>query len=566
MRPDIVAGVVVAALAVPQSLGYAAIAGVPVQVGLYAVPLALLAYAALGSSPQLMVGPVSTVSVLSATLVASLHPATVAEAITYTSAIAVAAGAVLTLAGFLRVGWVAEFLSKPIVTGFVFGLTILVIIGELPILLGIHVSPGDVVHRASVLALSVDQVDLPTLTVGVSALAVLFIGSSLRSRVPWALVVLVLGLAASHWLDLAAQGVAVVGPVPKGLPMPVVPVVPLTRLAAVALAGAAIAVVGLAEGLSAGRLYATKRGYRLDTDQELIAAGGANLASGLFGALGVAGSLSKTASVDRAGGRSQVSGLSAAAIAILAIIFIAPTLSILPKAVLSAIVINAVWGLLDLAAIRRYMKVRRNDGIAAVVAAGAVLIAGPMLGLAIAISQSLLGMVYRSTRVDVEVLGKIPGEKAAWGGVRRHSDRTTFPGILVLRVNVPLFWVNAAEVQEAILQAVGAAPDTKALILDLESTDQLETTSADMLSELIEQLAELDVDLYLVRVRWPVRTVLERSGLRARLGEDHLWHNVAQGVRDARRRHGIERPGQPDPEPIFDEAEEELVVTPAIDD
>jgi sulfate permease, SulP family len=194
------------------------------------------------------------------------------------------------------------------------------------------------------------------------------------------------------------------------------------------------------------------------------------------------------------------------------------------------------------------------------------LIAGPMLGLLIAIGQSLLGMVYRSSRVDVEVLGKIPGEKAAWGGVRQHPDRTTIPGILVLRVNVSLFWVNATEVQEAILQAVDAAPDTKALILNLEATDQLETTSADMLSELHEQLAERNVDLYLVRVRWRVRTVLAHAGLRARLGEDHLWHNVAQGIREARRQHGIERPGQPEPEPVVEEAEEEIIATPTFDD
>src|SRR4051794_27274906 len=564
LRPDVVAGVVVAALAVPQSLGYAAIAGVPVQVGLYAVPIALLVYAALGSSPQLIVGPVSTVSVLSATLVASMHPANLAEAVTYTSAIALAAGVVLVVAGFLRVGWVAEFLSKPIVTGFVFGLTILVIIGELPNLLGIPVSPGDVLHRISGLALNIDQVDPRTVTVGVSALAVLFIGSRLLPRVPWALVVLALGLAASHWLDLTAQGVAVVGPVPKGLPTPSIPVVPLTRLVGVALAGAAIAVVGLAEGLSAARLYATKAGYRLDTDQELIAAGGANLASGLFGGLGVAGSLSKTAAVDRAGGTSQISGLSAAALAIVSILLIAPALSILPKTVLSAIVINAVWGLLDLTAIRRYIKVRRSDGVAALVAAGAVLIAGPMLGLAIAIGQSILEMVYRSSRVDVEVLGKIPGEKAAWGGVRQHPERTTIPGILVLRVNVSLFWVNAAAVQEEILQAVSAAPDTKALILNLESTDQLETTSADMLSELRDQLAERNVDVYLVRVRWQVRTVLAHAGLRDRLGEDHLWHNVAQGIREARRQHGIERL-RPEPEPSV-EAEEEIIATPTFHD
>jgi Sulfate permease family len=178
------------------------------------------------------------------------------------------------------VGWVAEFLNKPIVTGFVFGLTILVIIGELPNLLGIPVTPGDVLHRISVLLRNISQIDLLTAAVGVSALAVLFIGQRLLPRMPCALVVLVLGLTASHWFELAAHGVAVVGQVPKGLPRPSVPLVPLSQLVDIVFAGAAIAFVGLAEGLSAGRLYAAKGHYRLNTDQELIAAGGANIGSG----------------------------------------------------------------------------------------------------------------------------------------------------------------------------------------------------------------------------------------------------------------------------------------------
>jgi sulfate permease, SulP family len=435
-------------------------------------------------------------------------------------------------------------------------------------------------HRISVLVRSIGQIDLLTATVGVSALAVLFIGQRLLPRMPWALVVLILGLVASRWFELAAHGVAVVGQVPKGLPTPSIPLVPPSQLVDIAFAGAAIAFVGLAEGLSAGRLYAAKGHYRLDTDQELIAAGGANVGSGLFGGLGVAGSLSKTAAVDRAGGTSQVSGLSAAAIAIIAILLVAPALSALPKAVLSAIVINAVWGLLDLAAIRRYMRVRKNDGVTALVATGGVLIAGPMLGLLIAIGQALLGMVYRTARVDVEVLGKIPGEKASWGGVRNHPDRRTIPGILVLRINVALFWVNAAGIQDAILHAVDETPGTKALVLDMEATHQFGVTSADMLSELRKQLAERNVDLYLVRVRWPVRTVLARSGFRAQLGEDHLWHGLSQAVRMARRQHGIERPGHAEPEPIVvegpdeveeakdevEEAKDEVVASPTLDD
>ncbi len=420
---------------------------------------------------------------------------------------------------------ILTWLPWPIVTGFVFGLTILVIIGELPNLLGIPVTPGDVLHRISVLALNLDQITPMTAAVGVSSLAVLFIGQRLLPRVPWALLVLALGLVASNWLDLAARGVAVVGQVPKGLPTPSIPLVPLDRLVDVAFAGAAIAFVGLAEGLSAGRLYAAKGRYRLDTDQELIAFGGANIGSGVFGALGVAGSLSKTAAADRAGGRSQVSGLSAAAIAIVAILLIAPTLSALPKAVLSAIVINAVWGLMDLAAIRRYLKVRKNDGVSAIVAAVGVLVAGPMLGLLFAIGQAILGMVYRSSRAEVEILGKIPGEKASWGGVRNHPDRTTIPGVLVVvRINVSLFWANAAGVLDAILEMVDAAPDTKALVLDLEASHQFGVTTSDMLSEMHEQLAARDVDLYLVG---SVGRCEQSSRVR---GSAHAWGRTTFGT------------------------------------
>src|SRR4051812_24232052 len=295
LRRDIIAGAIVVALAVPQALGYAAIAGVPVQVGLYAVPIALAAYAVFGTSPQLIVGPVSTVSVLSGTLVAALGPRDIREAMTYTSAIALAAGVILVIAGLLRIGWVAEFLSKPIVTGFVFGLTLLVIIGELPNLLGIRVPMGDVLDRIVSLVRGIDQIDLLTAVLSAAALAILFLGPRISRAVPWSLVVLIGGLVGSRGFDLADRGIAVVGPVPAGPPTPAIPIVPATKLVDVVLAGAAIALVGLAEALSAGRLFAVKHGYRLETNQELVANGAANIGSGVFGGLGVAGSLSKTA-------------------------------------------------------------------------------------------------------------------------------------------------------------------------------------------------------------------------------------------------------------------------------
>ena len=349
LRGDVVAGAVVAALAVPQALGYASIAGAPVEVGLYAVPVALVAYAIFGSSRQLVVGPVSTVSVLSGSLLAGFGVAGTAQAASYTAALALGSGLVLVVAGFLGIGWVAEFLSKPIVTGFVLGLTVLVILSEVPHLLGVPTPQGQVVERVGSLGESLTRgdADLATVIVSAVSLLVLFGGQRLAPRVPWGLVLLIGGVVASSALDLQARGVEVVGPVPRGLPTPGLPSVAAGDLPALLGAGAALALVGLAEGLSAARLFAARGGYRVDADQELLASGVANLGSGLFGGIGVAGSLSKTAAVSDARGRTQMAGITAAVLALVVIVAIAPVLSGLPRAVLSAIVVNAVWKLMD---------------------------------------------------------------------------------------------------------------------------------------------------------------------------------------------------------------------------
>jgi high affinity sulfate transporter 1 len=566
LRGDLVAGAVVAALAVPQALGYASIAGAPVEVGLYAVPVALVVYAVFGTSRHLVVGPVSTVSVLSGSFLASFGVAGTSEAASYTAALALGSGLVLVAAGFLRIGWIAEFLSKPIVTGFVLGLTILVILNEVPHLLGVPTPEGQVVERVGALGSSLTRGDADPTTVAVSvvSLVLLFGGHRVAPRIPWGLLVLLGGLTTSAALDLRASGVRVVGDVPRGLPVPAVPAVDPADLVSLVIAGAALALVGLAEGLSAARLFAGRWGYRVDADQELLASGAANVACGMFGGLGVAGSLSKTAAVTDARGRTQVTGLAAAVVAVVVIVAIAPALSVLPRAVLSAIVVNAVWKLMDFPALRRYARVRRNDIVAAVVAVVGVLAFGPLNGLLLAVAGSVLGLVFRSSRVDVEVMGKVPHEKAAWGSVRNHAERATYPGVMVLRIDVPIFWVTAAPVHDSVLALVDSAPGTRALVLDLEATNQMDTTSADALADLLAALRQRGVDLYLVRVMWPVRKVLRRSGLAADLGKDHLWHSISQGVRQARRTHGLldlaAQPGTSlDDEPLAVDHEEHIV-------
>jgi len=541
LRGDAGAGAVVAALAVPQALGYASLAGAPVQAGLYAVPVALVAYAVLGSSRQLVVGPVSTVSVLSGSLLASLGVAGTAQAASYTAALALGSGLVLVVAGFLGIGWMAEFLSKPIVTGFVLGLTVLVILNELPHLLGVPTPQGQVVERVGALGESLTRGDADAATVAISAvsLVLLFGGARLAPRVPWGLVVLVAGLAVSSAADLAAEGVEVVGTVPRGLPTPSLPTVQAGDLAAVLSGGAALALVGLAEGLSAARLFAGAGGYRVDADQELLASGVANVASGLVGGLGVAGSLSKTAAASDARGRTQITGLVAAAASLVVIVAIAPTLSDLPRAVLSAIVVNAVWKLMDVSALRRYARIRRNDIVAALVATVGVLWFGPLNGLLVAVATSVLGLVYRSSRLQIDTMGRVPGEKAAWGSMTRHGERPTYPGVLVLRVDSPIFWVTAAPVLDTVVARVDATPGLRAVVLDLEATNQMDVTSLDALADLLHALRDRGVDLYLVRVMARVRQALRRSGLMDEIGEDHLWHSISQGVREARAAHDL---------------------------
>jgi MFS superfamily sulfate permease-like transporter len=339
--------------------------------------------------------------------------------------------------------------------------------------------------------------------------------------------------------------VAVVGHVPAGLPIPGLPSIPVSSIGALFVSGGAIALVGMAEGLSAARLFATKGGYEVDADQELMATGAANVASGLSGGFAVAGSLSKTATAVRAQGRSQIAGVTTAVVALLAILIAAPLLSALPLAVLSAVVIHAVWGLIDRKAVERYNRVRRLDFFAAAVAAIGVLVFGPLIGLLLAVAQSVLGLVYRSTRVGVDVLGRVPGEKAAYGSIREHGERRVVKGILVVRIGVPMFWVNATTIRDQIVALVEQAPATKAVIVNLEGTSQFDTTSADTVCELVNTLRGRGVDVYFVRVLFAVRQLLRRSGAMDLIGEDHVWHSISAAVKKARETHNITAPSLP---------------------
>ncbi len=557
---DLLAGLVVAALAIPQALGYAGIAGVPVIVGLYAIPFALVAYAVFGSSPHLVVGPVSTVSVLSGALVADLAQGDPGQVVALTSALAIGAGLGLIIGGVAKLGWAAEFLSRPIVTGFVFGLVLLIIIGEIPSLLGMPPATGDIFGKIGSILTSIGDIQPLTAAIGITALVVLFLGAHFVPRVPWGLIVLIVGIALSAALAWSEAGVVVVGSVPQGLPPIGLPHISGDQIPPVIVGGLSMAMVGLAEGLSAARIFAAREGYSINTNQELVGTGVANLAAGVSGGMGVAGSLSKTAASRRSGGHSQMTGLFGAAIVLLVLAFLTEYLAPLPRAILSAIVIQAVWGLMDLRALRRYQLIRRNDFNSSIAAMVGVLILGPLYGLLAAVGLAVLGLVYRSSRADVDIMGKVPDEKAAWGSIDNHPERRTYDGVLVIRLDAPLFWANSTEIADRLLAEVDANADTQALVLDLEATSQLDTTSIDTLELLLTRLRERQIDLYLVRVFYRARRVLAKSGFITELGEDHMWHSIAAGVRAARKDAHLKTKShaQPEDEPNGDELNGDL--------
>ncbi len=534
---DVLAGLLVAALAIPQSLGYAVVAGVPVQVGLYTLPPALLAYALFGTSRLLFVGPVSTVSVLSGSIVRVLSGGDAELAVQITSVLAITAGVVLVVVGLLRLGWVAQFLSEPIVTGFVAGLVVLIVVGEIPALAGLAAPTGGILERIAVLVRDFGEFHGLTMVVGLTSLAVLFGGSRLAPRVPWSLIVLVGGIVVSTRLDLAEKGVKVVGDVPTGIPIPSIPIVDVSLWSGIITGGLAIAAVGIAEGLAAVRTFAPS-GAAMDPatdDQEFVAHGASDLASGLFGGMGVGGSLSKTAANARAGAYTQMSGVAAAVVVLGFVLFAAGLLANLPRTVLAAIVIHAVWGLVSISSFRRYAAVRRNDFLAAVVAFVGVVLLGPLNGLLIAIGQSLLGLVYRSMQVEIDEMGRVEGEKAAWGSVANDPSRRTYRGVNVLRPDGPLFWANANSVVQRI--------ETMARVTRSACTPSCSTSRrptrwtrprAERLQQMTLRLRARGVDLYLVRVFGNVRDVLTRSGFLDELGSEHVWHSIAAGVKAAR--------------------------------
>ncbi len=526
LRADLVAGLTVWAVLVPESLAYATIAGVSPVVGLYAAVASLVLYALLGSSRHLVVGPMSATAALSAAVVAGFADGGSAEFVAFTAALAIVTGVVGLLAGLLRLGFIASFISEPVLKGFIVGLALTIIVGQLPKLFGVEREPGNFFEQALGLVRNLGGTSLATLIVGLIALAVIVLLRRVIPLVPGSLVVVLLGVLAVALLDLDDRGVAIVGPIEPGLPALGLPTgVGLHDYLALAGPAVGVLLVGFAEGLGAAKTYAARAGYDIDPNRELLGLGASNIGAGLSSGMVVNGSLSKTAVNGSAGARSQVSGLTVAVLTVVTLLFLTGLFEQLPEAVLAAVVIVAVIELVDLAALRAlygvwtrqlgsiYGPAARADFAAAVATLLGVLVFDTLPGLFIGIAVSLLLLLYRTSRPHVAVLARAASASGPemWVDVARNPNGTPTPGVLVARVESGLFFANADHVRER-LRTLAAEHEVHAVVLDAETVPFVDVTAAAMLRQLSADLDRDGIRLVVARDVGQVRDVLANAG------------------------------------------------------
>jgi len=532
LRFDLIAGLTVVALLIPEGMAYAEIAGMPPQTAFYAAPIGLLAFAIFGTSRQLVVAVSAIIATMSFATVSLIAAPETPEFILLTAALAVLAGVIAILAGLLRLGRVAQFFSESVMVGFITGLALTVMVKQVPKMLGIEAGHGNFWQRLYDVILHLPERHVPTLIVGLLCLIVLIALEHYFEKIPAALVVLVLGIFFSTVLGLEALGVEVVGEIPAGLASPQWPAVGPQNWWLLLPGALGLALVNFAEAIGPTRNFAATHKYRIDENQELIGLGAANFGAGLFQGFPIGSSLSKSAANDRAGARSQMSGVLAAAVTILVALFFTPFFYALPEATLGAIVIVAVSGMIKVAKFRHLQRVRRSDFVLALVALLAVLTFETLEALLIAVIVSLFALVWRSSHPRLAVLARIPG-RLDFSDIRRYPQNKTVPGLLVVRPLNGLFFANAAGFREAIIAEMLSSPEpVRAVLLDLGATTDLDVPSTDMLAELGEELHGRNVRFMLMRVITPVRQMLELAGAMEKIRPQDVFVGPTEAVVD----------------------------------
>ena len=528
---DLVAGTTFWGVCVPEGMGYAGIAGVPVQAGLYTLLASLLVYALFGTSRQMVVCSTAASASITAAVVADQGPTSTAAYAEMVAIVVIATGVLFLLAGLLRLGFIAVFIPRPVMTGFVFGLGIFVMAKQVSKLLGLPAPDGSTIQILAEDISNLGDLDATTAAVGLGAVAVLLLFERLARMLPAALIVLFAGIGLSSVLGLEAHGVAIVGEVPSGLPTPSAPHVEVDQLPALVAGAAGMMLVILSSSLGIATNFAQKHDYRLDTNQELVAQGMSNITSGFLGGLANGGSLADSSVNDSAGARTPVALLAAWVLVLLTVLLLTPLFTDLPEAVLAAIVLVAVKGLLKVPELRGFWHLSRPEFTLGLITLVAVIAWDVLPAMVLGVVLSILTITYRASRASVSVLARKPGTPGAWRDREQHPDWQAVPGVMVLRGDAQVFYANGEMLVTEAKRLIGAAdPPPRAVVIDAEATRTLDITGQAYLARLVADLDAAGVRYAFANLSDADLEFAARAGMGDALKDGHVFETIDEAV------------------------------------
>jgi len=530
LRTDLVAGVTVAALALPSAMAYAELAGVPVSAGLYALLLPVLAYAVLGSAPRVVVGPEGTVSLLIATVVAPLAAGGSAQYAALASLLAIMVGVVFLAARLARLGWIADYFSQAVLVGYITGVAVVLMLGQLGKLLGVSSDAEGAIPETVDIVGHLGSANGATVLVGLVSLALLVVAGRISKRLPGALAVVILGIAASWALDLVAHGVSVTGPVPRGLPSLELPDVSRADLGTLVVAALAVFLVAFSDSILTARSFAARHHEVVDANQELLAFGVAQISAGVTQSIPVGTSGSRTAVNDDMGATSQVSGLAAAGTIVVILLFLTAPIEYLPSAVLGAVIVYAAAKLIDPVQWRELTRSSRVEVVIAAITVVCVVAVGVLQAIIVAVLLSVADIVRRAARPADAVLGWSARDDR-YVDVADQPDAGVSAGVVVYRIQDRLFFANAHYFKRRLWAAVDGAPKpVRHVVLDGSFISDLDASAEVALREVLDGLRERNIELHVARAAQELRDRLDSVGLVEAIGADHFHGTVTAAV------------------------------------
>jgi high affinity sulfate transporter 1 len=531
LRSDIVAGVVLAAILIPQGMAYAELAGLPPVTGLYTTIACLIGYAVFGPSRVLVLGPDSSVSPL---ILAAIVPLVVAgdpeSAVVLAGMLAILVGLIEIGLGVGKLGFVSDLLSSEVQVGYMNGLAITIVVGQLPKLCGFSTDADDFVDELRAFVDHIDETVGAALAVGLGVLAILFLLPRLSRRVPAVLVAVVAATVVSALLDLSDEGVATVGTLPQGIPSPSFPWTSIDDVGPLLLAAIGIVLVSLTDTIATASSFAARRGEEVRPNQEMIGIGAANVAAGFFQGFAVSTSTSRTAVAEQSGAKSQVTGLVGAALVAVLLLFLNSLLSDLPQSALAAVVIVAAVSLMNVYALRQYARIRISSLLLSLVATLGVVLLGVLEGIVVAIFLAVLLFFRRNWWPHGAVLGEL-ADGEGWHNVDLHEDAREVPDVVVYRWEAPLFFANAGEFRQQIRRLV-AERHPAWVVVQCEAITDIDVTAAQMLEQLDLELNAAGVHMAFVELRTRLQQLVRRHGLFETLDRDHFYPTIAAALTD----------------------------------